>query len=138
MKVRAMLQGAVLVGAMGLATAAWAQESTTASPAANPERRGERLFLQCRACHSVTKEQEGKIGPPLAGVVGRKAAAVPGFAYSKPLAASGLTWDEATLDKWLTQPSTLVPGTAMVFVGLPKPEDRQAIVAYLKKISAAP
>ncbi len=140
MKARTILQGAVLAVAVVAATGTWAQGAPAASPASapNPERRGERLFLQCRACHSVTKEQEGKIGPPLAGVVGRKAAAVPGFAYSKPLAASGLTWDEATLDKWLAQPSTLVPGTAMVFVGLPKPEDRQAIVAYLKKVSAAP
>jgi cytochrome c len=134
MKARSILRATVLAGAVLASTGTWAQDA----PAPNPERRGERLFLQCRACHSVTKEQEGKIGPALAGVVGRKAGAVPGFTYSKALASSGLTWDEATLDKWLAQPSTLVPGTAMVFVGLPKPEDRQAIVAYLKKVAAAP
>lgn len=147
MTLRNVLQGVVLASAVAMATGAWAQApaatapgaAAAAAPAANLERRGQRLFLQCQACHSLTREPEGKIGPPLAGVVGRKAASAPGFAgYTKALQGAGLTWDEATLDRWLTQPSTLVPGTAMVFVGLPKPEDRQAIVAYLKKATAAP
>jgi cytochrome c len=147
MKALTILQGAILASAVATMPAAWAQAPATttpaaapaAAPAANLERRGQRLFLQCQACHSLTKEQDGKIGPPLNGVVGRKAASAPGFAgYTKSLQGAGLTWDEATLDRWLTQPSALGPGTAMVFVGLPKPEDRQAIVAYLKKATATP
>jgi cytochrome c len=99
-------------------------------------RRGELLFIQCKACHSVSTAAEGKIGPPLGGVIGRQAAAVPGFGYSKALAGAGLTWDDATLDRWLAQPSALVPGTTMVFAGVAKPDDRQQLIAYLKRATA--
>jgi cytochrome c len=121
---------AILTATLGVSAAATAQTPGS--------KRGELLFLQCRACHSLTAETEGKIGPPLRGFVGRKAAAVPGFAYSKALAASGLTWDDATLDRWITQPSAVVPGTSMVFAGIAKPEDRAQLIAYLKRASAAP
>jgi cytochrome c len=107
------------------------------SPAAAAgDRRAERLFLQCRACHSLGTAQEGKIGPPLGGIVGRKAASVPGFAYSTALAGAGLTWDEATLDRWLARPSEVVPGTSMVYAGLAKPEDRALLIAYLQRAAA--
>jgi cytochrome c len=109
-----------------------------AGGAVAPDRRGERLFLQCRACHALGTAQEGKVGPPLGGSIGRKAASVPGYAYSKALTAAGLTWDDATLDRWLAQPSALVPGTSMVYGGLAKPEDRQQLIAYLKRATAAP
>jgi cytochrome c len=121
---------AILTATLGVSAAATAQTPGS--------KRGELLFLQCRACHSLTAETEGKIGPPLRGVIGRKAAAVPGFAYSKALAASGLAWDDATLDRWITQPSALVPGTSMVFAGIAKPEDRAQLIAYLKRATAAP
>jgi cytochrome c len=124
-----------------VAVPAWAGSdpaATTAPGGGAADRRGERLFLQCRACHSLGAAQEGKIGPPLGGVVDRKAAAVPGFAYSKALAGSGLTWDEPTLDRWLTRPAEVVPGTSMVYAGLAKAEDRQQLLAYLKRATAAP
>lgn len=126
--------GPAAAGAGAGATSA----ASAASAAPASDRRGERLFLQCRACHALGTAQEGKIGPPLGGSIGRKAASVPGFAYSKALAGSGLTWDEATLDRWLAQPSALVPGTSMVYAGLAKPEDRQQLIAYLKRATAAP
>lgn len=129
MHARALVLAAAVVAATAGPSGAIAQNA----PAS---RRGELLFIQCKACHSVTSEPEGKIGPPLAGIVGRKAAAVPGFNYSKALAASGLTWDEATLDRWIAQPSALVPGTAMVFAGIAKPEDRQQLIEYLKRATA--
>lgn len=91
------------------------------------------LFLQCAACHAFQPGAGAKVGPNLSGVVGRKAASVPGFHYSPALAKSGLVWNEATLDKWLTGPQRLVPGTTMMFPGLQKPEDRKAIIAYLRK-----
>ncbi len=75
----------------------------------------------------------GKVGPDLAGVIGRKAGSMAGFSYSPALARAGLTWDEATLDKWLTAPTRMVPGTIMVFPGLPKAEDRRAVIAWLKR-----
>lgn len=130
--------GSAEPGAASGASAAGPAAAGSAGAAPASERRGERLFLQCRACHALGTAQEGKIGPPLGGSIGRKAASVPGFAYSKALAGSGLTWDEATLDRWIAQPSALVPGTSMVYAGLAKPEDRQQLIAYLKRATAAP
>lgn len=94
---------------------------------------GKLVFLRCAACHSVDKGGPNKVGPNLSGVVGRRSGAVANFRYSPAFAKAGLTWNEATLDKWLTRPSALVPGTSMVFAGLPRPEDRANVIAYLKK-----
>lgn len=87
-------------------------------------------FAQCVSCHSVKPGVNG-VGPSLHGIVGRKAAAESGYAYSAPLKSAGLTWDEATLDKWLTAPMTLVPGTKMVFPGIPDQARRKAVIDYL-------
>jgi cytochrome c oxidase assembly protein subunit 11 len=93
---------------------------------------GARLFTaQCSGCHEMNR---AKIGPPLAGVVGRVAGTVPGYPYSSALKASQLTWSPAELDAWLAGPRVLVPGAAMPM----RVEDEQArrdIVAYL---AAAP
>ena len=59
---------------------------------------------------------------------------MPGYAYSDPLKNAGLTWDEATLDKWLTAPMTMVPGTKMVFPGMPDPARRKAVIDYLNTL----
>jgi cytochrome c len=64
-------------------------------------------------------------------VVGRKAGSLPGYAYSPAMKAQDFVWTEAKLDQWLTRPSAVVPGTAMAFEGLPKAEDRAALIAYL-------
>jgi cytochrome c len=87
-------------------------------------------FAQCISCHSVKPGVNG-VGPSLHGVVGRKAASLPGYAYSDPLMATGLTWDEATLDKWLAGPMKLAPGTKMVFPGIADPARRKAVIDYL-------
>lgn len=89
---------------------------------------GKTVFNKCKACHNLEKNG---VGPHLGGVVGRKAGSVEGFAYSEALKASGLTWDEATLDKWLAGPGKLVPGTKMVFK-LGNADDRANVIEYLK------
>jgi cytochrome c len=94
---------------------------------------GKLVFMRCMACHSIEKGAANKVGPNLSGVVGRKSGVAAGYKYSTAMAAARLTWNEATLDKWLTRPAGLVPGTSMVFAGLPKPEDRASVIAYLKK-----
>jgi len=94
---------------------------------------GKRVFMRCMACHAVKPGAPNKVGPNLSGVVGRKAGQAKGFRYSAAMTKAPVTWNEATLDKWLTRPASVVPGTSMVFAGLPKPEDRKAIIAYLKK-----
>lgn len=94
---------------------------------------GQAIFENnCSICHSI-EPGKNKIGPSLAGVVGRKSGSVPGYSYSDANKKSGLTWDEATLDKYLTDPRAVVPGTKMLFAGLKNPEDRKAVIAYLKQ-----
>lgn len=90
-------------------------------------------FGICKSCHSVEK---GKvlIGPSLSGIFGAKAGDVPGYAVSPALKAANLTWDEATLDKWLENPMKLVPGTRMTYAGQADPEKRKAIIEYLKTL----
>jgi cytochrome c len=94
---------------------------------------GKSVFNKCAICHSPAP---GKtiIGPSLFGVVGRPSASVPGYSYSDPMKAANKTWDEATLDAYLTDPKAMVPGTKMTFPGLPKPEDRANVIAYLETL----
>ena len=93
---------------------------------------GKIVFMRCMACHSIEKDAPNKVGPNLHGIVGRKSGGVANYRYSAALKAKPLTWNEATLDKWLARPTALVPGTSMVFAGLAKPEDRANVIAYLK------
>jgi cytochrome c len=85
---------------------------------------------QCGICHSP---QPGRniIGPSLSGVVGRHSGRVPGFRYSSANLASGLTWDPATLDRYLAGPQQVVPGTLMTYPGLKDPRRRADLIAYL-------
>jgi cytochrome c len=88
----------------------------------------------CRTCHSI-KSGDNRLGPSLAGMVGRKAGSVPGFPYSDSMRNSGVTWDEATLDKFITDPSAVVPNNKMApFSGVSDPAERAKIIAFLKKI----
>jgi cytochrome c len=90
-------------------------------------------FAQCAACHSVEKGKHG-VGPSLAGIFGTKAGDVAGYAFSDAMKASGLTWDDKTLDAYLTQPMKMVPGTRMTYAGMTDPADRAAVVAYIKTV----
>src|SRR5438477_4655385 len=102
--------------------------------AAGDAKRGAQAFGQCMACHSV-QPGEHMTGPSLAHVWGRKAATGEGFArYSEALQRSGMTWNEATLDKWLANPAQLVPGTSMTFPGIKEAQARQDVIAYLKAV----
>lgn len=87
----------------------------------------------CRQCHSVAKG-DNRLGPSLYGVVGRKAGSVPKFAYSESLQNSGVTWDEKTLNSWITNPNAVVPGNNMgaLFPGLKDADARAKIIAFLK------
>lgn len=84
----------------------------------------------CTACHSFEAGKNG-FGPSLFAVGGRKAASLPGYAYSDALKASGLTWDAATLDRWLSGPQKLVPGTRMPYAGIADAQRRAEVVAWL-------
>ena len=95
-------------------------------------KRGETLYFQCRACHTVEQDGTNKVGPKLWGMFGREAGAVPGFAYSDALKNSGVVWTPETVNDWLEQPADFLPGNIMVFVGVKKPQDRANLIAYLQ------
>ena len=82
---------------------------------------------RCASCHVLNGVGQG---PSLVGVVGRKAAAVAGFNYSDAMKASGLTWNPANLDRFISGPTKLVPGTAMRAI-VSDPGDRRDLIAYL-------
>ncbi|GGC88757.1 c-type cytochrome [Chelatococcus reniformis] len=97
---------------------------------------GEQLFRsRCGSCHAL-EPGPGRIGPPLAGVFGRKAAVVEGARYSAAMRGSQLTWDEQTLESYLANPRQAVPGTTMT-VGLADAGQRQAVIAYLRGLPSA-
>lgn len=90
-------------------------------------------FEICKACHS-SKPGENGIGPSLAGIYGTKAGEVAGFEFSDALLKSGLTWDEKTLDTWLTNPQAMVPGTKMSYGGRPDAAKRKEVIEYIESL----
>jgi cytochrome c len=93
---------------------------------------GKQIFeKRCTGCHALDNE---KTGPHLRGVYGRSAAGVSSFLYSEALRKSGITWDNVTLDKWLTDPDTFIPNSDMAF-RVANAEERAAIIGYLKEVS---
>ena len=92
---------------------------------------GKKVFNKCKICHAM-EAGVNKVGPSLAGIVGRPAGTVDGFKYSDAMSGSGLTWDTATIDQYLADPKGFIPGNKMAFVGLKKDEDRANVIAYLQ------
>jgi cytochrome c len=94
---------------------------------------GEKVFAKCKICHQIGEGAKNMVGPVLNGVVGRKAGSYEGYHYSDANKNSGITWDEATLKEYLKDPKAKVPGTKMVFPGLPSDDDIANVIAYLKQ-----
>jgi cytochrome c len=118
---RTVIAGLLLSGS---ATAALAADSAA----------GEKIFkAQCGICHAVAAGEK-RIGPTLFGVVGRPAGSVPGFNYTADHKKLGITWDAATLDKYLVNPRAMVPDTSMVYAGLKDDAERADLVAYLETL----
>lgn len=95
---------------------------------------GKKVFRRCAACHKIGDDASNGVGPQLNGIVGRSAGSVDDYSYSDALAAAGadgLVWDEETLHAWLESPKDLVPGNKMAFVGLRKPEEIDAVIAFM-------
>jgi cytochrome c len=105
--------------------------SVIAANAAGDAKAGAAVFKRCAICHTNDKGGGDGLGPNLFGVVGRKAASRPGFAYSAPLQKAGITWTEANLTKWVAGPARVVPGTKMAFAGVTSKKQQADVVAYL-------
>jgi cytochrome c len=114
--------------AVGIALCASAGAAAAQDAAA-----GEKVFAKCKVCHQVGETAKNFVGPSLNGVVGRKAGTFPGYNFSDANKNSGITWDEATLKVYLKDPRAKVPGTKMVFPGLPNEQDIDNVIAYLKQ-----
>jgi cytochrome c len=92
-------------------------------------------FEVCTSCHSYQQDEPLLEGPPLWGVVGRAIASVEGYEYSPALQALGGTWDRARLDRFLTNPKALVPGTKMTMGGLPQAAERAEVLDFLERLA---
>ena len=92
---------------------------------------GEKTFMQCAACH-VVEPGVNRVGPSLAGIIGRVAGTVEGFNYTDANKNSGITWTPEKLFQYLENPKRVIPGTKMAFAGLPKGQDRADVIAYLQ------
>jgi len=99
---------------------------------------GEKVFLQCKACHQVGDAAKNAVGPVLNGLFGRKAGTVEGYTYSPANKNSGLTWDEATFREYIKDPKTKIPGTKMVYAGLKEEKRIDDLIAYLHQFDRAP
>lgn len=117
-----------------IAAAALVLSATVPEAYAQDADAGKRVFNRCRACHAVEPGQN-KVGPTLAGVIGRKAGAVEGFNYSGAMKSSDVTWTEENLVKYLQDPKGFIPGNRMVFPGLKDEEDLSNLIAFLKASS---
>jgi cytochrome c len=100
--------------------------------AAGDVARGAKVYEDCQLCHALDKNE---IGPMHRGVFGAKAGSVASYTYSAALKASNIVWDEKTLDRWLTDPGAMVPGTKMVF-SVDSAQDRADVIEFLKEKAA--
>ena len=109
--------------------------SLSATPArAQDAAAGETVFKrQCGMCHAVVPGKN-MIGPSLSGIIGRKAGTVPNFRYSAANRDSGITWDAAQLDPYLTSPKAVIPGTTMIYVGQKDAQQRADLIAFLQTL----
>lgn len=101
---------------------------------------GARVFNQCRACHTINQGGRNGVGPNLYGVWGRAAGSIEAFRYSAPMrakAGEGLTWTEANLRAYLTDPKAVVPAGSMSFAGIRNEQQLNDLLAYLQRASTA-
>jgi cytochrome c len=121
-----MVPTKILILSAGLAA------MTIPARAAGDAKNGEQIFNQCKPCHSLEPGKNG-VGPTLHGLLGRKAGTVPGYSYSPAMQSSGIAWNEDSLAKFLADPSTVVPGTKMVYAGIKNEAQRDDLIVYLKE-----
>ena len=130
---RSMIFAAAFVALSPLA--ALAQDA----PAGNAEN-GQRLFNQCRACHTANEGGRNGVGPNLYRVYGRAAGSIEGFRYSAPMrakAGEGLVWNADNLRAYLTDPKAVVPAGSMSFAGIRNEQQLNDLLAYLERASTA-
>jgi cytochrome c len=97
--------------------------------------RGEAVYARCAACHALA---QNRVGPKHCGLFGRTSGSVPSFEYSAAMKRAHIVWNAQTLDRFLTSPLKMVPGTAMTYDGVPDAADRADLIAYLREAGNSP
>ncbi len=100
--------------------------------------RGKKLSRACAACHGFDKGGPNGTGPNLWGIVNRATGTKAGYSYSTALSEQGGEWNYADLNKFLWKPKKFIKGTKMNYIGLKKPEDRAAMIAWLRSLADSP
>ena len=131
----AMVSGVLIGMSEGLGGGTRVADKPKAAPATTAAAADKRplAFAQCVACHAVEPGKHG-VGPSLAGVYGTKSGDIAGYVFSEQMKQAGLTWDDATLDAYLTNPAKVVPGTKMTYAGMADAAKRKEVIAYLKTL----
>lgn len=121
------------------APAAAAEEPIAVRLAKADVAKGEKAVGACKACHTFEKGGANKVGPHLFDVYGRSEGSIAGFGYSAAMKGrNDKSWDADALDHFLKNPKAYVPGTAMAFAGIARPETRADVVAYLNSLADSP
>jgi cytochrome c len=112
-----------VIAASAIATSALAQEADA----------GKTSFNKCLACHAIGEGARNKVGPELNGLDGRKSGTAEGYSYSEANKNSGITWNKETFLEYIRDPKAKIPGTKMVFAGIKKEDEANALWAYISK-----
>ena len=102
--------------------------SGSATAAGDPVK-GQQVFAKCASCHA--KDKSNRTGPGLQGIAGRRSGSAPGFHYSRAMKGANITWDDKSLDAFITAPQKLVQGTTMPFAGIQDQQERSDLISYL-------
>lgn len=128
----AALAVALAFAGLVLTGAAAAEDGASGAAIGCDRERGERVFTKCAICHAKDAAQPSPVGPHLQSVIGRQAATLPQFKYSKAMREFRQTWTSELLDRFLSDPMGVVPGTVMAFTGLRDAGDRAAVICLLQ------
>jgi len=131
------LAAALGLGLVAAQQPASAAETITVDGKTGDPAKGEQIFRRCMACHSLA-EGQNRVGPTLYGIIGRTAGTVPNYRYSKANEESGVTWTPEVMFEYLQNPRKFMPGTKMAFPGLPNPQDRVDVIAYIAQHGGEP
>ena len=107
--------------------------ATGAASAQGDPKRGEKVFENCRACHTPDGKAND-VGPGLSGVFGRRAGGRDDFRYSPAIRRSGITWTPQTMDTFVADPQKSVPANCMPFAGIPDARDRTDLIMYMQQV----